>query len=135
MGLLGKLKKTEKPEVKVSTKKKTAASDTKTLKTTLAAAPSAKVGASVLIAPLLSEKTTLQETMGQYTFLITNSATKVDVKKAVTLLYGVKPVRVNIVHMDGKRVRFGKRFGQRANYKKAIVTLPKDKQISIHAGV
>ncbi|OGH64518.1 MAG: 50S ribosomal protein L23 [Candidatus Magasanikbacteria bacterium RIFCSPHIGHO2_02_FULL_47_14] len=95
----------------------------------------AKVGSSVLVMPLLSEKTTLQETMGQYTFVIEDSATKVEVKKAVTALYGVKPVRVNIVRMDGKQVRFGKRMGQRANYKKAIVTLPKGKQISIHAGV
>ena len=127
MGLLGKLKKTEQAETKTPAKKKVAPSDTKTVM--------AKVGSSVLVMPLLSEKTTLQETMGQYTFVIEDSATKIEVKKAVTALYGVKPVRVNIVRMDGKQVRFGKRMGQRANYKKAIVTLPKGKQISIHAGV
>lgn len=130
MGLLGKLKKTEKTETKASAKKKAVASDTKMAKTSIA-----KVGSSVLVTPLLSEKTTLQETVGQYTFVVTDRATKVDVKNAVAALYGVRPVRVNMVRMDGKRVRFGRRMGQRANYKKAIVTLPQGKQISIHAGV
>lgn len=94
-----------------------------------------KSAATVLLAPLMSEKALLGEMQGQYTFLVVTTATKVDVKRAVQEVYGVLPVRVRMVNTDGKVVRFGRFMGRRAAVKKAIVTLPKGKTIAIHEGV
>lgn len=89
----------------------------------------------VIFHAVLSEKSTMQEAQGQYTFVVAADATKVDVKKDVEALYGVRPVRVNMINVEGKRVRFGRYRGRRSDRKKAIVTLPKGKKIDIHEGV
>lgn len=94
-----------------------------------------QAGADVLLRPMLSEKTTRLEGMRQYTFAVAPFATKVQVKQAVKAAYGVVPTRVNMSNTDGKLKRFGLRFGRRTAIKKAIVTLPKGKNIDIHAGV
>lgn len=83
----------------------------------------------------LSEKSTEQEALGQYTFVIDPLANKVMVKKAVETIYGITPIRVNVLHTDGKTTRFGRSTGRRSDVKKAIVTLPKGKKIDIHEGV
>ena len=75
------------------------------------------------------------ELQGQYTFYVSNDATKIDVKRAITEVYGVVPTRVHILNTDGKNVRFGRFIGRRTHTKKAIVTLPKGKTIAIHEGV
>lgn len=75
------------------------------------------------------------EMLGQYTFYVATTATKIDVKRAIAEVYGVVPVRVHMLNTDGKTVRFGRFTGRRAHTKKAIVTLPKGKTISIHEGV
>ncbi|MBT4153066.1 MAG: 50S ribosomal protein L23 [Candidatus Magasanikbacteria bacterium] len=96
---------------------------------------SAAMAKRVLIRPMLSEKMSKQEAMGQYTFKVTRDATKIDVKNAVHALYGKMPAKVNIIHTDGKVVRFGRRTGRRSATKKAIVIMPKGQTISIHEGV
>ena len=63
------------------------------------------------------------------------TATKDAIKKAIKDVYGIKPRRVNVIHTDGKNVRFGRFKGRRSDYKKAIVTLPKGQKIEIHEGV
>lgn len=82
----------------------------------------------VLLEPLVTEKNTLH---GTYAFLIHPRANKQEVKKAIARVYGIAPVKVNIVRMKGKTVRWGTTYGQRAKTKKAIVTFPKGKKIEI----
>jgi large subunit ribosomal protein L23 len=89
----------------------------------------------VLIQPILSEKTTGQEANGQYSFVVSNTATKTQVKKAIEHVYGIVPKKVRTMHVDGKSVRFGRFTGRRKSVKKAIVFLPKGKTIQIHEGV
>lgn len=84
---------------------------------------------------LISEKSAIGEMKGKYAFAVKLSATKTEIKKAVEKVYGVKPVSVRVMNMLGKKTRFGKYFGQRKNFKKAIITLPKGSTISIHEGV
>lgn len=90
---------------------------------------------SVLVRPIVSEKSTVAEGRGAYTFVVSRTATKVDIKNAVRAVYGVQPTMVRVMNFDGKAVRFGARFGRRQDWKKAIVTLPEGKTIDIHAGV
>lgn len=91
--------------------------------------------ASILVKPLVSEKAAIAETANTYTFVVTNDATKLTVKRAVKEVYGVMPIRVRMLNVQGKYVRFGRGYGRRSDWKKAIVTLPKGQTIRIHEGV
>lgn len=89
----------------------------------------------VLVGPLVSEKSAVAESFNKYSFVVAAKATKGQIKQAVAEVYGVKPLAINIVNVQGRRVRFGKNMGRRSDFKKAMVTLPKGKSISIHEGV
>ena len=121
-----KAKKAEKEEAKTE-----AAAEAKPK----AKGPLAKEGAGdsyrILLRPVLTEKTSLQQSQGQYTFAVDRGATKVDVARAVRDLYGVKPTQVRIVNAKGKVVRFGRSMGKEKNVKKAVVTLKKGETISV----
>ena len=62
----------------------------------------------------------------KYTFKVPVSVNKVEVKKAVEEVFGVKVAKVNTLKMLGKVKRMGRYEGRRASYKKAIVTLAPD---------
>lgn len=144
MSIFDRLKKpkTEDAPKKTSTKKASAA----VVEATPAAEAPKKTKAAVsykptghahrvLVRPLLSEKSVRHEAMGTYTFVVVKTATKPAIKAAVEKVYGIRPVNVRIAHVDGKDVRFGNTMGRRNEWKKAMVTLPKGKSISIHEGV
>ncbi len=89
----------------------------------------------VLVRPLVTEKSAVAESGNKYSFVVSNTANKNQVKQAVAEVYGVKPAKINIMNIDGRVVRFGRGMGRRSDYKKAIVTLPAGSAIDIHAGV
>ena len=62
----------------------------------------------------------------KYTFKVPVTANKVEIKKAVEEVFGVKVAKVNTIKMLGKVKRMGRYEGRRASYKKAIVTLAAD---------
>lgn len=62
----------------------------------------------------------------KYTFKVPVSVNKVEVKKAIEEVFGVKVAKVNTIKMLGKVKRMGRYEGRRASYKKAIVTLAPD---------
>ena len=61
----------------------------------------------------------------KYTFEVPTSANKIEIKKAVEEVFGVKVADVNTMNITGKLKRMGRYEGRRASYKKAIVTLAK----------
>jgi len=85
----------------------------------------------ILIKPLITEKATNLGVENKYIFEISSKANKIEVKKAIQSLYGVEPIKVNIINMGGKEVRYGKTQGQTKNTKKAIVTLKEGDKIDI----
>jgi large subunit ribosomal protein L23 len=89
----------------------------------------------VLVKPLITEKATNLGAENKYVFVVSNTANKISVTGAIEEVYGVKPVAVNIMKVEGKMVRYGRTRGQRKDWKKAIVTLPKGKTINIYEGV
>ncbi len=89
----------------------------------------------VLIKPLITEKAANLGTENKYVFEAAVSANKIEIAKAINEVYGIMPVSVNIINMQGKKVRSGKFQGKRKSWKKAIVMLPKDKTINIYEGV
>lgn len=94
-----------------------------------------EVGYRVLLRPLITEKAAVMESLNKYTFAVHRLANKFQIKQAIKEVYGVAPMAVQVINAPGKKVRFGKHQGRRSDYKKAIVTLPVGKSISIHEGV
>lgn len=90
---------------------------------------------AILIKPLVTEKAAIMQSANKYSFLVDRSANKYQIKEAVLKKYGVKPVAVNVVNVQGKFVRFGRTMGKRSDFRKAIVTLPQGKSITVHEGV
>lgn len=82
-----------------------------------------------MLAPHLTEKSSLLAERGQYTFLVARDAEKVAIARAVAERYGVHPVRVAMVHLPGKVVRSGRTSGVRSSIRKAIVTLRSGEKI------
>lgn len=89
----------------------------------------------ILMKPLITEKISSVSSMGKYAFLISSDANKPMVKKAITALYGVNVKNVRIINVIGKKVRYGRSYGQRSDWKKAIVTLAPGEKIEIYEGV
>lgn len=89
----------------------------------------------VLVKPLVTEKGSSLSVSGKYVFAISNKANKISVEKAILEAYGIKPVKVNILNVLGKRKRHGRIIGKRKDWKKAIVTLPKGKSIEVYEGI
>ncbi|HSY08029.1 MAG TPA: 50S ribosomal protein L23 [Steroidobacteraceae bacterium] len=89
---------------------------------------------TVLIAPHVTEKSSLaMQNHNQYTFRVRRDATKVDVKKAVQLMFDVQVRAVQIVNEPGKTRRFGGRIGRTQDSKKAYVSLAAGQTIDYEA--
>ncbi|KKR13265.1 MAG: 50S ribosomal protein L23 [Candidatus Falkowbacteria bacterium GW2011_GWA2_39_24] len=89
----------------------------------------------ILVKPLVTEKVSDLSGLRKYVFAVAMKANKIEVAKAIMETYGVKPSKVNILKVEGKRVRRGRISGQRKNWKKAIVTLPAGQSINVYEGV
>lgn len=89
----------------------------------------------VLVKPLITEKATNLGEHNKYVFVVSLKANKISVAKAIEETYGVKPLKVNLANVSGKKVARGKVRGQRKDWRKAIVTLPKGQTIKIYEGV
>jgi large subunit ribosomal protein L23 len=85
----------------------------------------------VLLGPHVSEKaTSVAESGNQVVFKVRNDATKIDIRKAVELLFEVKVERVSVVRIPAKKKRFGNRAGARQSWKKAYVRLAPGQDIN-----
>lgn len=62
----------------------------------------------------------------KYTFEVPQTVNKVEIKKAVEEVFGVKVAKVNTMNYAGKLKRMGRNEGRRPSWKKAVVTLAAD---------
>lgn len=85
----------------------------------------------ILRRPIVTEKSTRLAAMSQYVFEVHPGANKIEVRRAVKSLYGVEPIRVNMLVYDGKTVRYGRSVGQTKHWKKAVITLKSGQKIDI----
>ena len=74
---------------------------------------------------ILTEKATLlSEKLNKYVFRVTPAANKIQIKRAIELIFKKKVLAVNTANYAGKKKRERKAdFGRRPHWKKAIVTL------------
>ena len=85
---------------------------------------------TVLIAPVVSEKSYGQiADRRKYTFRVHSSAHKTQVRQAVEEIFDVSVTHVNISTVPPKPKRRGMHSGQRAGWKKAVVTIAEGQSI------
>ena len=80
----------------------------------------------VIIKPVVTEASMDMLADKKYTFKVATDANKVEIKKAVEEIFGVKVDKVTTMNFDGKLKRMGRFEGRRAAYKKAVVKLTAD---------
>ena len=90
---------------------------------------------SVLIEPVLSEKTNHLREEGKFVFKVDPRASKIQIKEAVRRMFKVHPVSCNIINVKGKPKRQRNRSGYTADWKKAVVRLAPNETISVFEGV
>ena len=86
---------------------------------------------AILMRPIMTEKAIRLSTTGKYVFEVRRSTSKILIRKAFFNAYGVMPSKIAVIRQDGKEVSRGKQTGRRRAVKKAIVTIPKGKQVDI----
>lgn len=79
--------------------------------------------------PLVTEKSSNLLNQNKYVFEVTDKANKIEIKKVIQDMYGVKVISVNIVNIPRKKRRFGRNEGFKPGYKKAIITLAAGEKI------
>ena len=89
----------------------------------------------VLIRPTITEKSTLLQESGKYTFQVAPRANKMEVKEAVEKNFGVTVLDVNITKLHGKVKRYGPRLSKQPDQKKAVVTLKPGDRINLIEGL
>jgi len=89
----------------------------------------------VLVAPVVTEKSTLGSENNQITFKVAKDATKPEIKKAVEEVFKVKVQSVNTLNLPGKTKRFRGVEGKRSGIKKAVVRLEAGQNIDVSAGL
>lgn len=77
----------------------------------------------IIIAPIVTEKSSAGIQEGRYTFEVNKKATKIEIANAVEKIFGVKVLKVNTVSVKGKEKRMGANVGMTPDWKKAIVTI------------
>lgn len=88
---------------------------------------------SVLIRPVVSEKTYAMMDRGTYVFIVDPRATKIEVRHAVEQAFNVKVTKVNTMNRQGKSTRNRRTgvTGRRAATKRAVVTLAAGESINL----
>jgi large subunit ribosomal protein L23 len=88
-----------------------------------------------ILAPVITEKSTLLSEHNKVVFRVPLDATKTQVKEAVEALFKVKVAAVNTIRVKGKTKRFRGLEGKRNDRKKAIITLVEGHSIDVTTGL
>ena len=89
----------------------------------------------VIVAPHITEKSTLASEANAVVFKVANDATKPQIKEAVQAIYSTKVVSVNTILTKGKTKRWRGKPYKRSDFKKAVVRLAEGEMIDITEGV
>ncbi|HYN46132.1 MAG TPA: 50S ribosomal protein L23 [Allosphingosinicella sp.] len=89
----------------------------------------------VILAPHITEKSTLLSEHNAVVFKVAGSASKPQIKAAVEALFGVSVTGVNTMNVKGKTKKWKGRPYTRSDVKKAVVTLADGQSIDITSGI
>jgi large subunit ribosomal protein L23 len=81
---------------------------------------------------ILTEKASLlSEKFNKYVFRVSPSANKLQIKRAIEVIFKKKVLDVNTANYTGKEKRVRRELGRRPNWKKAIVTLKAGEKLDL----
>jgi large subunit ribosomal protein L23 len=88
---------------------------------------------SIILRPVVSEKSYASYDENVYTFVVAPNANKIEIRKAVESIFNVRVTNVNTINRKGKRKRNRRtgEWGSRASEKRALVSLHGDDRIDI----
>ena len=89
----------------------------------------------IVLAPHITEKTTMLSENNSVVFKVAPTATKPEIKAAIEALFNVKVTNVNTMVTKGKTKRWKGKPYQRSDMKKAIVTLAEGQTIDVTSGI
>lgn len=89
----------------------------------------------VIVAPHITEKSTLVSEANAVVFKVANDATKPQIKAAVEALFNVSVTGVNTLVQKGKTKKWKGKPYTRSDIKKAIVTLKDGDSIDVTTGI
>ena len=89
---------------------------------------------SIIIRPVISEKTYALIAAGKYTFRVDDRSNKYEIKNAVEVAFGVEVVKVRTSQVRSKPKRRGLHSGKSRAWKKAIVELAPGDRIELFEG-
>ena len=89
----------------------------------------------VVLAPHITEKSTMLSDHNAVVFKVANTASKPEIKAAVEALFGVNVTGVNTIVTKGKTKKWKGQPYKRSDAKKAIVTLAEGQSIDITSGI
>ena len=85
----------------------------------------------VLKSPHITEKSSDLADKNQYVFKVYPKINKIEIRKAIEELYGVKVVSIKTINVPAKQKRLGKNIGEQKGYKKAIVKIKEGQKIEV----
>ena len=96
-----------------------------------------KTAYDIIIRPVITEQSMEDLDIKKYVFEVAKDANKIEIKKAVEEIFGVKVIRVTTAIVPGKEKRQGnKPKGMTSEWKKAVVKLSRNsKNIEIFEGM
>ncbi|GHU87088.1 50S ribosomal protein L23 [Clostridia bacterium] len=80
----------------------------------------------VIRRPIVTEQSMSEQDKKKYAFEVDVNANKIEIRKAVETIFGVKVLSVNTLNVRGKEKRQGVHTGFRPNWKKAVVRLTEE---------
>ena len=89
----------------------------------------------VIRSPVITEKATTASEQDKVVFIVSDSATKPQIKQAVEALFEVKVKAVNTLNRKGKTKRFRGILGRQSDTKRAVVTLAEGESIDVTTGL
>ncbi len=89
----------------------------------------------IILRPIVTEKSTmLKDSQNKYTFLVSNWSNKIEVKKAVEMLFNVNVENVSVMNRRGKIKRLGRFQGRKPSTKRAVCVLSEGDKIEMFEG-
>ena len=85
----------------------------------------------IVKAPVITEKSQIAKSNGQYTFKVDPKANKIEIKEAIEKLFNVKVKQIRTINVKVKKRRVGRYTGLTNRSKKAIVTLEEGQTIDL----
>jgi len=86
----------------------------------------------IIVRPVVTEKSNELTALNQYVFQVHKGANKIEIRKAIEMVFGVRVDKVRTAVVRGDLRRVGSHYGYRSSWKKAVVTLHPDDSIELY---